>query len=167
VKGSDSAADPALASLYAASYARLVAVVGTVAQDRGEAEEAVQDAFVRLIGQWSRVRDYDQPEAWVRRVALGFVSNRRRKVRNGLRAAARQGVPAEAAGELLPPLDLRGAVAALPRPQREVLVLRELGFTLQETAFELRLPVGTVKSRLARARSALSAHLVEGENEHV
>jgi RNA polymerase sigma-70 factor (ECF subfamily) len=40
--------------------------VGAVAQDRQEAEEAVQDAFVRLIGQWSKVSKYDDPEAWVR-----------------------------------------------------------------------------------------------------
>ena len=79
----------AFGDLYAVSYARLVGVVGAVAQDRQEAEEAVQDAFVRLMGQWAKVCRYDDPEAWVRKVALGFVSKRRRKVRNGLRAALR------------------------------------------------------------------------------
>ncbi len=55
-----------LEALYAASYPRLVAVVGAVAQDRHEAEEAVQDAFSRLIAQWDEVSRYDDPEAWVR-----------------------------------------------------------------------------------------------------
>jgi hypothetical protein len=42
--------DRALQELYAASYARLVGIVGAVGGDRQEAEEAVQDAFVRLLG---------------------------------------------------------------------------------------------------------------------
>jgi RNA polymerase sigma-70 factor (ECF subfamily) len=80
-----------LRELYAASYARLVGVVGAVCQDRDEAEEAVQEAFVRLMGSWTKVSRYDDPEAWVRKVALRQVSNRRRKALNGLRAALKHG----------------------------------------------------------------------------
>jgi len=86
-------ADEQVSHLYAASYMRLVAVVGAVHRDRHDAEEAVQDAFARLLGQWQRVSRYDDPEAWVLKVALGFASNRRRKTLNGLRAAGRHGPP--------------------------------------------------------------------------
>ena len=76
-----------LQDLYEVAYPRLVGVVGAVARDRHEAEEAVQDAFVRLMGCWDAVSRYDDPKAWVRKAALGFLSNRRRKTRNGGTAA--------------------------------------------------------------------------------
>lgn len=76
--------EQALRELYAASYPRLVGVVGAVCGSAHEAEEAVQDAFVRLMSQWTKVARYDDPEAWVRKVALGYASNRRRKALNGI-----------------------------------------------------------------------------------
>lgn len=103
--------DSGLRELYAASYARLVGVVGAITGDRQEAEEAVQDAFVRLIGRWSTVSAYDDPEAWLRKVALGVVSNRRRKARNRLRAALRHGPAPDVAGPTGDAVDLRRALA--------------------------------------------------------
>lgn len=155
-----------LAELYALSYGRLVGVVGAISQDRQEAEEAVQDAFVRLIGQWPTVSRYDDPEAWVRRVALGYVSNRRRKVRNGLRAARRHGPEPDVAPPTGDAVDLRRALAALARPYREVIVLQDLGLGVDAIAEHLAIPVGTVKSRLSRARAALAPRLRE-DTEHV
>jgi RNA polymerase sigma-70 factor (ECF subfamily) len=167
VKGIDSGGEAqGVEALYTASYARLVGVVGSIAQDRHEAEEAVQDAFVRLLGQWRTVSAYDDPEAWVRKVALGFLSNRRRKLRNGARALIRTGPSAHQAAPTGDAVDLRRALAALPRAQREVVVLQQLALTVQEIAHELDIPVGTVKSRLSRARAAL-APLVREENERV
>ncbi len=150
-----------LRDLYAASYSQLVGVVGAVCRDRDEAEEAVQDAFVRLMGSWSKVSRYDDPEAWVRKVALRQVSNRRRKALNGVRAALRHGpepdVPAPTAGEV----DAARALALLPERQRAVVVLRRLGLDADAISDELGVPVGTVKSRLARARAALAPMLRE------
>lgn len=68
--------DARLDELYRITYRRLVSVVGAVAGDRQEAEDAVQEAFVRLMRHWSKVSAYDDPEAWVRRAALGVLSNR-------------------------------------------------------------------------------------------
>lgn len=159
-------AERALGDFYSVSYARLVGVVGAVSQDRQEAEEAVQDAFVRLIGQWSKVSKYDDPEAWVRKVALGYVSKRRRKIRNGLRAALRHGPQPDAPAPSGDAVDLRRALAALERPHREVIVLQDLGMSVDAIAEHLNIPVGTVKSRLSRARAAL-APLLREETEHV
>ncbi len=157
----------ALSDLYAVSYARLVGVVGAVSQDRQEAEEAVQDAFVRLMSQWTKVSRYDDPEAWVRKVALGFVSNRRRKMRNGLRAALRHGTVSDSPALSGDAVDLRRALAALPVPQRQVIVLQDLGLGVEDIARQLDIPVGTVKSRLTRARTALAPLLREDVTDHV
>lgn len=158
--------DP-LRDLYGATYARLVAVVGAVAGNRSDAEEAVQEAFVRLIGKWSTVGAYDDPESWLRRVALGVVSNRRRKVRNGLRALWRHGRSPDDGGPTGDAVDVHRALSVLNRHQRAVVVLYHyIGLSLAEIAAELRVPVGTVKSRLSRAHAALAPLLREGVDDH-
>jgi RNA polymerase sigma-70 factor (ECF subfamily) len=156
-----------LRELYASSYSRLVGVVGAIAGDRHEGEEAVQDAFVRLMSKWGRVSHYDDPEAWVRKVALGYVSNRRRKALNGIRAAVRLGRPADAPEPTGDALDLRRALAVLPIPQREVIVLQHIGLDVAAIAQLLDVPTGTVKSRLSRARAALAPMLREDVTDHV
>jgi RNA polymerase sigma-70 factor (ECF subfamily) len=140
---------------YAQSYARLVGVVGVVAQDRGKAEDAVQDAFVRLVGQWTRVTAYDNPEAWVLKVALGIMSNHRRKLGRGVKALRRHGPPADVPEPSGDRIDLQRALDRLPRAQREAVVLQNLGLTVEAIAKQLAVPAGTVKSRLSRARKTL------------
>lgn len=154
-----------LRDLYAACYARLVGTVGAVCGDQHEAEEAVQDAFVRLMARWPRVSRYDDPEAWVRTVALRLVSNRRRKALNGLRAALRHGPPPDVPEPTPAVVDAERALAALPDKQRAVIVLHRLGLDVGAIADALGVPVGTVKSRLARARAALAPLLREDSTD--
>jgi RNA polymerase sigma factor (sigma-70 family) len=160
-------ADEAVGELYQASYARLVSVVAAIGGDRHEAEEAVQDAFVRLLDRWSTVSAYDDPEAWLRKVALGFLSNRRRKLRNGVRALVRSGPTADVPGPTAERIDLERAVAALPQQQRAVITLQRLGLEVEAIGHELNIPVGTVKSRLSGARRTLAPLLREDVNDHV
>lgn len=147
--------EQALAEVYRAHYGRLVSVLGAIAQDRQEAEEVVQDAFVRLFGQWSKAATSDDPEAWLRKVALGYLSNRRRSARRFARAVHRQRPVAHEPPVSADRVDLDWALAALPRRQRDVVVLRSLGLTTAEIAAQVVVPVGTVKSRLSRARDSL------------
>jgi RNA polymerase sigma-70 factor, ECF subfamily len=61
---------------------------------------------------------------------------------------------------------LAQALRALPLPQRQVVVLHHLlDLPVEQIARELRMPVGTVKSRLARARRALARQLDEAVTE--
>lgn len=157
--------DASLRELYAGSYARIVRVVTLVCGDQGEAEDAVQDAFSRLIPVWSRVSIYDDPEAWVRGVALRQLSNRLRKVRNGRVALRRLGAPDDRAAPSSDGIDITRALAGLPLGQRQVVVLHYLlGLDLASVAHELSIPVGTCKSRLSHARTALQPLL--GEDLH-
>lgn len=150
-----------LRDLYAASYFRLVGVVGAICRDRDEAEEAVQDAFVRLMANWATVSRYDDPEALVRKVALRQVSNRRRKALNGLKAALRHGPQPDVPEPTPATVDAGRALAGVPEQQRAVIVLHRLGLDADGIAVALGVPVGTVRSRLARARAALSPVLRE------
>jgi DNA-directed RNA polymerase specialized sigma24 family protein len=55
---------------YSASYVRLRKQLFAVTGDLAEAEDALQEAYARASLHWGRLRAYDAPEAWVRRVAL-------------------------------------------------------------------------------------------------
>ena len=55
---------------YSASYVRLRRQPLAVTGDLAEAEDVLQEAYARASLRWSRLRAYDAPEAWVRRVAL-------------------------------------------------------------------------------------------------
>jgi RNA polymerase sigma-70 factor, ECF subfamily len=122
----------------------------------------VQEAFTRAAGRWQRLRDYDLPEQWVRRVAVNLARDGRRRVRRRLAVLTKLDTDAAA---VVPPISVDGlvvaaALATLPRRHRQVVVLHYLlDLSVQEVARQLAVPVGTVKSRLARARTTLAAQL--------
>lgn len=156
---------PDARQLYAASYPRLVRVLTLAAGSQAEAEDVVQEAFVRLMPRWSVVSRYDDPEAWVRKVAFRLLSNRARRGRVRLSAALRHRPPEPVGVPTGDGVDVRRALAALPLAQRQVVVLHHLlGVPVDEVAAELKIPVGTVKSRLSRARAALAPLLREEVN---
>jgi RNA polymerase sigma-70 factor (ECF subfamily) len=149
-------------AFYLGSYARLVAelygVVGLA-----DAEDAVQEAFARASVRWERIRDYDQPVAWVRRVAFNLAVSSLRSSRRKLAAYGRLGPPPLAPPPSEDAVLLGQALRRLPRRHREVLVLHYLAdLPVEEIASVLSIPAGTVKGRLFRARAALERELGEG-----
>jgi RNA polymerase sigma-70 factor, ECF subfamily len=161
-----SMADDGFAAFYAGSYRRLLGQLFAVTGDLAEAENVLQEAYARAFARWSRVGDYDLPEAWVRRVAINLAAMAERSLRRRARALLRLGPP-PLVPELSPDLvDLRDALAALPLGQRQVIVLHHLvGLPVEEVARELRLAPGTVKSRLARGRAAMAGALDHDRSE--
>ena len=134
--------------------------------DLHEAEEVVQEAFTRAAARWSRLRDYDVPEAWVRRVAMNLVTDRARTLRRHTKAMLKLRPPPEALPASVEALALAQALRTLPVRQRQVLVLHYLvDLPVEEVAHTLGMPNGTVKSLLSRGRHALAAKL--GETEEV
>lgn len=154
-----------VADFYAAAAPRLVALLTLTGSSRDDAEELVQDAFAKLLPRWTRVSAFDDPEAWVRRVALNMRVSRARRA-----SVARRGLRLLSSRPTLPPpepladrLDLRQALRRLPEEQRTVLVLHYVtDLTAERISADLGVPLGTVKSRLSRGRLAL-AQLMEEE----
>jgi RNA polymerase sigma-70 factor (ECF subfamily) len=150
--------DSSLEALYAAAYPRLVRMLTAMSGSRADAEELVQEAFASLVPKWGRVSRYDQPEAWVRQVAVRSLISRRRRLKVALRARNALAQDATSPGPSGDRLDVDAAMHRLPVDHRAVLVLHHgLGLPLDEIARELGIPVGTVKSRLSRARAAFAA----------
>lgn len=158
-----------VAALYADSCSRLIGLLISIGGSRSEAEEVAQDAYVKLLPRWSKVRAYDDPESWVRVVAVRMLISRWRRARVaafGLsrlagRAEQRQPGQPELTADALA---VAAALRALPISQRAVVVLHHvMDLPVDQVARELNVPVGTVKSRLARARAALAPLLAEFE----
>ena len=149
---------------YRASYGRTFALVAAITGSRHEAEDVAQEAYARALARWSRLRGYDLPEAWVRKVALRLAIDSGRRRRRSLAAAVRlaaQRRPAdpEAADELKY-TPLGAALLGLPLHQRQVIVLHYVAdLPVNVIADECGLPVGTVKTRLWVARRHLEQQL--------
>jgi len=154
----------AVAEIYARACGPLVGLLTVMGGSVTEAEEVAQDAFVKLIDNWARVRDYEDVDAWLRLVATRLLISRHRRAkvaRLGLARIAARTTPTTP-GPSPDGLDLMHALSALPVPSRAVLVLHHAhDLPLDEIATLLRVPVGTVKSRLARARAAIAPLLTE------
>lgn len=152
--------DGELAAFYAASWPRIVSALTLAAGSRADAEECVQEAFVRLVPRWATVRTFDDPEAWVRKVAFRLSASRWRRMKAGAAAVVRSGPARSVEPPGLASVVVAEALAGMPLAQRQVLVLHHvLGLPLQQIADEIEVPVGTVKSRLSRARAAAAATL--------
>ena len=159
-------ADAGFDAFYAASYARLVGQLYAITGDRQEAEDVVQEAFARALDRWSRLRAYDVPEAWVRRVAVNLASQGLRRMRRRVALLARLGPPPASPDPSVDGLVIAQALRALSLPHRQVLVLHHaVGLPVEDVAYQLGVPVGTAKARLARARAALARHLAAAGEE--
>ena len=158
-----------IGAVFAASYRRLVVQLYGVTGDAGEAEDLVQEAFVRAYAAGGRFTRVDNPEAWLRTTAVNLHRNRWRKLRNFTRIQGK--VAAQATGRADLPgieqhLEVVEALRRLPESLRIVLVLHYLADRqVHQIAAELEIAEGTVKSRLSRGREALAVLLGEGDGD--
>ena len=152
---------------YQAVFGRLVGQLYLVTGDLAEAEDVVQEALARASARWTRLAGYDQPEAWVRRVALNLAANRARQLRRRLRVLGHLPPPRALAGVSDDALAIGEALRRLPVRHRQALVLHYLlDMPTREVGEALGVPAGTVKSWLARGRRSLGAQLEEEVPSH-
>ena len=163
-------ADAVLEQLYATHWRRMVRLAVLLVRDTGTAEEVVQDAFVACHKRWRTLRDPENAVAYLRR----SVVNQARSVLRHRGVVARYEAHELGRGPELAPgadeLTLAGerlaqvidALAALPRRQREVIVLRYyLDLSEAEIAATLSISRGAVKSHASRGAAALRRTLTE------
>ena len=146
-----------------------------------DASDAAQDVFVRAWRAIARFRGDCAFSSWLHRIAINVISdcaNKRRRAPLPVSSLPQPGAesddwpeletpdlatesnPQEAASRHVKQRAVRNALAGLPQNQRAVLVLFDVqGQSYEEVAAVLELPLGTVKSRLSRARLALRAQL--------
>ena len=146
------------ASFYDREIRSVVGLTYVLSGSRVGAEDLAQDAFLTAYRHWDRVSVYDNPGAWVRRVAANrSISIGRRRVAEA-RALIRLGSERVALPELSNDSEeLWSAVRRLPSRQAQVIALRYWDRrSTPEIAEILELSEATVKSHLQRARQTLA-----------
>lgn len=126
----------------------------------GDASEA-QEAFVRACANPAKIAKLDNPEAWLRTVALNIARDRHRR-RRRLGVLLRRFRPADVPAATADHVDLLAAIRKLPTGQRESIALHYLSdMAVDDIAAALKTPANTVKSWLSRGRKALAGMLGE------
>jgi RNA polymerase sigma-70 factor (ECF subfamily) len=144
---------------------RLQRAALAMTRPRPDAEDLVQDVCVNVLAK-PRVVHGDDLGYLLRVLRNTFISNRRRSARRPVETApvalerveTRRGDPQQA----LESREVYAGIAGLPTHQRDVLVAVDvLGLSYSEAAERLDVPVGTVMSRLHRARQAATDAIAE------
>ena len=151
---------------YTSSFQRVVAAVYAMIGDRDEAQECVQEAFVRAWAHRKKLEKAEHPEAWVRTTAYRLAVSRWRRTMRGKRPTDRAVGPAmETAAPSEAHVALVAALKQLPEAQRRTLVLHHIAdLPVHDVAREVGVPEGTIKARLSRGRAALAALLSDDSN---
>lgn len=141
---------------FDAERARLFGALSVMTGNRHEAEEIMQDAFLRVWERWDRVSAMDEPVGFLYRTAMNLYRKRLRRAAVAMRKAT----------NLLPPDDALAVVETrdqatrllrtLTPREREALVLTAyLGYSTEEAGRLLGIKANTVRVLTARARASL------------
>jgi RNA polymerase sigma-70 factor (ECF subfamily) len=153
----------AFTALVAPASGRLYQLACLILRDSDRAADALQEAIVHAWRELPRLRDPERFDAWLRRLVVNACYDEARRVRRRAEVALESGGVRPIDGEVAN-LDERDrierAFRRLPLEQRAVLVLQHhMAMTHPEIAEALGLPLGTVKSRIRYATSAMRASL--------
>ena len=135
--------------------------------DTQNAEDVLQEALADVYKRWNKIKNHENPEAYLMRVMISKHADMRRK---WLRKQQEQEVSYDLADNIRDIADqtddvtqrllVQAALKSLTAAQRAVLVLiYEYGMVLREVAEVLQIPVGTAASHLARGKAAVAAYI--------
>jgi RNA polymerase sigma-70 factor (ECF subfamily) len=141
---------------FGSEHARLFGALCLVTGDRHEAEEIMQDAFLRLWERWDRVSGLDDPSAYLFRTAMNVFRNRYRRAALAVRRTVSL-APTEDALATVEDRDVVvRALRGLSPDQRAAVVLTGyVGLTSEEAGRALGMKAGTVRTLATRARAAI------------
>jgi RNA polymerase sigma-70 factor (ECF subfamily) len=149
--------------LYRSHVARIHSLVRRMVGGEADADELVQDVFVRAWQRLSTFRGEAAFGTWLHRLAVNLVLNAQKSGARG-----RKFFDDDAAIELSPgrretpeiAMDLEDALGMLPKGARQIFVLHDVeGFLHEEIAEMLGVATGTSKAQLHRARMLMRRHL--------
>lgn len=174
------AGDETACAMLVAEHQRMVYQLALhLLADHNEALDLSQEVFLQVFRTLPRFRGQSSLKTWIYRIVVNQARNRQRWWRRRFRSAqvsldehvqthgelsanGRETAPDFALGRKELASQLKMALLQLPFDQRSAIVLREVdGLSYEEIAFSQGVAVGTVKSRLARARELLRAELRE------
>ena len=135
--------------------------------DTQNAEDVLQEALADVYRRWNKIRDHENPEAYLMRVMVSKHADMRRKWLRRQQEKETSWDLAENIRDIVDQTDdvtqrllVQAALKTLSAAQRAVLVLiYEHGMVLREVAEVLQIPTGTAASHLARGKAAVAAYI--------
>ncbi|MBD3010365.1 MULTISPECIES: SigE family RNA polymerase sigma factor [unclassified Streptomyces] len=145
---------------YALAYPRLVRQLYAMTGDLSEAQDVVQEAFIKAWDRWERFSGAASQEAWIRTTAWRLAVSRFRRVRRGLQLLQRHHEDRHVEGPSPEHIALMDALKTLPAKQRSVIVLYHLcDLSVEQISAEMGWPTGSVRTWLVRGRTSLAHYL--------
>jgi RNA polymerase sigma-70 factor, ECF subfamily len=143
----------------------LFAAMWLITRDRHEAEEVMQDAFLRLWERWDRVAGLEDPEGYLYRTAMNVFRSRRRRAVLAIRRLGRPSPP----DDLLEAVERREiliqAMSSLTPRERAAVVLTDvLGFSSEEAGRSLGIKPATVRVLAARGRGRMEQEVTDDDS---
>ncbi|RRR99232.1 sigma-70 family RNA polymerase sigma factor [Glycomyces terrestris] len=160
--GADVRTEAEFTDLYESHFSELAAQVCAYLGDATEAQDLVQEAFLRAWQRWDKVGGYEEPVAWVRRVAWNLATSRHRRNQVARRFLQKSQAPEAAPAASPDHVALVAALKQVPAKRRQALVMHYMAdMTISAIAKETGAREGTVKSWLHRGRKELAAILTD------
>jgi RNA polymerase sigma-70 factor, ECF subfamily len=165
VTNQDAKSDPAhlstersFESFFEVERTRLLGALIVMTNNRAEAEELLQDAFLKVWERWERVAAMDEPAGFLYRTAMNLYRKRLRRASVALRKTANL-LPND---DELAAVETRDEAARLlgrltPRERAAIVVTAYLGYSSEEAGRLLGIRSNTVRVLTGRARAALRA----------
>jgi RNA polymerase sigma-70 factor (ECF subfamily) len=160
--GADVRTEAEFTDLYEKHFSELAAQVCAYLGDATEAQDLVQEAFLRAWQRWDKVGGYEEPVAWVRRVAWNLATSKHRRNQVARKFLQKSSAPEAAPAASPDHVALVAALRLVPAKRRQALVMHYMAdMTISAIAEQTGAREGTVKSWLHRGRKELAALLTD------
>ena len=167
VTGPDNSREQELVRLVEAYQTSLRRMCYAILRDRQQAEDAVQDTFLKAYKSLDAFRGESSEKTWLMRIAINTCRDFRRSAwfRYLDRRITPEDLTASAASPAEDRAELTAAIMRLPHKLQEVTLLHYYqNMTTREIAAALQIPQSTVSTRLTRARTKLREYLERSES---
>jgi RNA polymerase sigma-70 factor, ECF subfamily len=152
-------------AFFTQEHVRLFRALCLLTESPQEAEELMQDAFLKLWERWDRASAMDSPTGYLYRTAMNLVRSRARRVRTAFRTGLRRGPQDDPLEDVEAREVVVRALAILTPRQRAAVVLMDvLDLTSEQAGAALRVKASTVRVLANRGRSALREAMGEGDD---
>ncbi len=169
----------AFGALVEEYQARIVNIAFGMLSDRDDAMDAAQETFIRIYRAIGGFNEKSSLSTWIYSICKNVCSDALRKRQRTIRGASIEASAADEDSKVIEPADadadpeqryiknerqrlVKKALSELKPEYREMITLYDLnGLSYEEIAEVLDIPIGTVKSRLSRARDGLKKKLLE------
>lgn len=160
--GADVRTEAEFTDLYENHFSELAAQVCAYLGDAAESQDLVQEAFLRAWQRWDKVGGYEEPVAWVRRVAWNLATSRHRRNQVVRRFLQKSSPPEPAPAASPDHVALVSALQQVPAKRRKAIVMHYLAdMSIASIAEHTGAKEGTVKSWLHRGRRELAELLTD------